>query len=86
MIRISSSSSAGSGKRLHEREPEDADPVGQGARPVAALGQGHALVEPEQVGIVRVLVLDRDLHVPDRLLQLRRQRGERPLDMRLESQ
>ncbi len=31
-----------------------------------ALRQRYALVEPEQVGLVGMLVLDRDLHVADR--------------------
>jgi hypothetical protein len=33
-----------------------------------------------------MLVLDRDLEVPQRLLQLRRQGGDRPLDVVLEPQ
>src|SRR5690349_20250880 len=61
---------AGAGKRLGEREPEGADPVGKRPRPVAALGQRDPLVEAEEVGILRVLVLDRDLDVPYRLPQL----------------
>src|SRR3954449_6069142 len=63
----------GIGKRLDEREAEDADPVRERAGPVAALGQRHPLVEAEEVGIVRMLVLDRQLEVPDRLAQLGRQ-------------
>src|SRR5579864_7073175 len=49
------------GKRLDEGQAEDPDPVGQRARPVAPLRQRHALVEPEEVGLVGMLVLDRDL-------------------------
>ena len=64
------------GKRHDERPPEDPDPVGQAPRPVAALGEWDALVEPEEVGVVRVLLLDRDLDVPDRLPQLGRERAE----------
>jgi hypothetical protein len=33
-----------------------------------------------------MLVLDRDLDVPDRVAELGRQRGERPLDVLLERQ
>ena len=40
------------GKRLDERQPEDPDPVGERPGPVAPLGQRHALVEPEEVGVV----------------------------------
>src|SRR5207244_13225575 len=74
----------GVGERLHERHAEDADPVGEGARPVAALGERHALVEPEEVGLVGMLVLDRDLDVPNRLPELPRQGRQGTLDVLLE--
>ena len=86
MIRISSSSSAGIGERLDEREPEDADPVGQRPRPVAPLGERHALVEPEEVGVLGMLVLDRDLEIPDRLLELAGSEATARLDVLLEPQ
>src|SRR4051794_6080627 len=76
----------GIGKRLDERQAEDANPVRQLARPVAALGQRHPLVEPEEVGIVGMLVLDRQLEVPDLCTQLRRQGRDRQPDMLLEGQ
>ena len=52
---------------LDERPPEDADPVGNGARPVAAVRQRRALVEPEEIGILAGFLLDRDLDVRDGL-------------------
>jgi len=74
------------GKRLDERAAEDPDPVRQRPRPVAALRQRDALVEAEQIGIVGVLVLDRELEVPDRLPELGRERCQGPLDVLLEGQ
>src|SRR5437762_1172422 len=67
-----------------ERAAEDADPVGHGAGPVAALGQRRALVETEEIGILAILLLDRDLDVRDRLRELGRERVERPGDVVLE--
>ena len=52
---------------LDERPPEDADPVGDGARPVAAVRQRRALVEPEEIAILAGFLLDRDLDVRDGL-------------------
>ena len=39
-----------------QRHPVDGDPVGQRSGVLVALGERHALVEPEQVGVVGVLV------------------------------
>jgi len=74
------------GERLDERPAEDPDPVGQRPRLVVAFRQRHALVESEQVGIVGMLVLDRELEVPDSLPELGRERPERPFDVLLEGQ
>src|ERR1700756_4493810 len=72
------------GKRLHQRPAEDADAGGKGAGPVASLRQWHALVQAEEVGIVGVLVLDRDLEVAQGCPQLRRERLDGPLNTVLE--
>ena len=51
---------------------------------VAALRQRDALVEAEQVGVVRVLVLDHDRDVVERRGKVGRQRVERCLDVVVE--
>ncbi len=69
MIRISLSSSSGIGKRLDQGAPEDRDLVGQIL---------VRLPEPEEVGIVGILLLDYDGDVLERAGELRRQLVERP--------
>ena len=75
MIRISSSSSAGSGKASHERLSEDRDLVRH------VLGR---LPEAEQVRVAGQLLLDDDGDVLERPRKLRRQLVERPPDVLLE--
>ena len=74
------------GKRLDQRHAEDADAVGKRAGPVASLRQRHALVQAEEVGIVRVLVLDGDIEVAHGRPQLRRERLDGPRNPILEPQ
>src|SRR5215218_2106934 len=73
-------------KRLLERQPVDADLVGKvargGARP---LRQGRPLVQPEQIGVLGVLVAHDHRDVLERGGELWRQRPERRADMLLEA-
>jgi hypothetical protein len=64
--------------------PVEADPVGQRSRVVLALGQRDALVQPEQVRVLRVLVLHDDHDVVEPSGELRRERVERVGDVALE--
>jgi hypothetical protein len=69
-------------KRLLERDPVDRDPVGELARVArAALGQRDAVVEPEQVGVVGMLVFDDDRDVLERTGEIAREGVERGADV-----
>jgi hypothetical protein len=70
----------GVGKGRLERNPVDRNLVGEHADVVAALWQRHAVVEAEEVGIVRVLVLDDDRDVAERAGDLGREVVESGLD------
>ena len=61
------------GKVLRERQVVDRDRVRLERRLNAPLGQRHAVVEAEEIGILRVLVLDDDGDVLERSGDVRRQ-------------
>src|SRR5919109_3606528 len=70
------------GEPLDEREPVDHDLVGE--RTGALAGRAEPAVEAEEAGLIRVLVLDHDRDVVERLRQLGRNVVQRRADVLLE--
>ena len=83
-MRISSRSSTGSGNDSSSGDAVDGDRVREKAGHVAALRERHAVVEAEQVGILRVLVLDDDGDVLERRCEIGRELVERGADVVVE--
>src|SRR5687767_5934672 len=69
---------------LLERDPVDRDLVGELTGHVAALRERNAVVEAEEVGVVRVLVLDDDRDVLEGRGEVGRQLVERGTNVPLE--